>query len=377
MLTINTEALRDALRVTVIDTRCAQVIYSHALFVLIGEKKDEQQIAITTTNEGQTLTRFLPATFSGIKNFTADVLQLSAALYGIDDETVTLEAATATQLVLRVGRRHYNINSLPAAQFPIAPDFDEQRLDVDTATLLEGLRTVQYCRHKKRTEEPISGVCIGNGHVVATDGVRCAVMPCEVGGLDVSIVLPHQAVPIILNIIRDSATVFLSITTLGAPVALRFSDSDILLSVQLLNGKYPNWRPLVLNNPGSAKTTSTFRTHDMANALKRLAPFAMHEIDGATSHRLRIEANSIQGALTLTTQHKQSEDYIDAEVPNNFYVELNGLYISEMLKNCKADKINWHYNDANAPQVFTADDHPATHYIAVMRGAAPPDESAA
>jgi len=359
-LTINTNDLRNVVNNTVINSKSTLDVLQHALFEVCGNKA-LAHISVSTSNEVETLTTYI----EGVCNketaaFTASVQQLKAALFGIDDESVVLNLSER-QLSLIIGRRKYKIQTLPANIFPKSNDDNEEKKQMDIAALREGLQSTQYCRDKTNDLTIYSGICFDVDHVVALDGRRCAVSPCRTG-LENTIVIPGQAVSSILKNLIDGCNFF--VQSIGETViGVRFATDAFSLTVRTRTETYPNWKAALIDID-KADIHTVFNGNNLASAIKRVTPFSLKNIDGKKWQRIAVASG--ENKLAITCLDGSADDYAECINADEFNLEINAMYLTDMLAACGQNEITWHANSAERLQAFTSKDSVATHFIMPM-----------
>jgi len=363
-LTIKTDDLRKAINNTVINEKSALPVLQHAL-IEVFSGKNYADISITTSNEVETLTNYIQGNCDKESVvFTANVKQIKSALFGIDDETITL-TLNERQLALIIGRRRYKIETLAANTFPKSVDDNEIKINMDMEALHKGLGTVQYCRDKSNDLTIYSGVCFDTDHIVALDGRRCAVAPCMTG-LKAPIVIPGHAVPSILKNTNDECNCFIQ-TIEETIIGLRFASKSFSLSIRTKTETYPNWRAALIDID-KAVTRTEFNAPNLSSAIKRIMPFSLKNIDGKKYQRVSVVSG--ENKLSISCPDDSADDYAECINTDDFNIEINALFLSDMLAACGDSVITWHANNAQSVQAFTSDASNGVHFIMPMGGVA-------
>ncbi|MGY6214946.1 DNA polymerase III subunit beta [Methylolobus aquaticus] len=230
------------------------------------------------------------------------------------ERVITLEQE-AGRMIVRYGRSRFQLQTLPATNFP-AFDADDlvHRIDIEAEQLLRALSAVAHAQGIKDVRYYLNGTLLrAEGDrltVVASDGHRVAryivsdcATPCsEVDGV-LDAILSRDAAGDIVKLLRDAT----------GPVTLSLGHRSVTLtaggdsfSSRTIEGRYADYERVL---PKSYVTECTAGRAALLAALQRVA--ALTADSGA------VKIISADGGLSLSSANKENEtgeDFAEAEI---------------------------------------------------------------
>jgi DNA polymerase-3 subunit beta len=172
-----------------------------------------------------------------------------------DGAQVSLEIAPDTgQLVVRSGRSRFQLQCLPAADFPDLTTGDfAHKFDLAALELRRLIEHAQFAISTEETRYYLNGVYFHTAEsggasmlrAVATDGHRLArietAAPEGATGLP-GVIVPRKAVGEILKLLEDPAS---DVTIEVSPVKARFRFGDVTLTTKLIDGAFPDYNRVI------------------------------------------------------------------------------------------------------------------------------------
>lgn len=158
------------------------------------------------------------------------------------DADFTLEQTGQGQVTYRSGRFEAIIPCLPISDFPQVSLVDAPARDV----VVEQLCASNWAASAEGTRYYLTGTCLDNNQVIATDGHRLVVNTCE--GLDSEghepVILPTPFIQAIAKSFEGSVSLQLTKTL------ARVSQGNLAIVSKLIDGTYPDWRQVVPSQAG-------------------------------------------------------------------------------------------------------------------------------
>lgn len=194
------------------------------------------------------------------------------------------------QATLGGGRSSFRLHSLPTAEFPNLPAVPDTSVTLDASVLAQALRQVIVAASRDSGRPALCGVLLSaepDGlRAVATDTYRLALrdMP-GVHALDDGrkVLVPARALAEVARALGSAEQV---VAHFGERDAV-FDLASLRLRTRLLEGEFPNYRP-ILPVPGAAQTRVSVAADDVAAAVGRVnllaragAPVRITVSDGA------------------------------------------------------------------------------------------------
>ena len=155
---------------------------------------------------------------------------------------------------IKQGRSKLKLESLNYEDFP-QPDYAESDdAGITAEALSEAIRTVHHAMAMKDVRHMLNGVHLCDGHCVATDGHRMAVVDLPYAGP--SIIIPAESIRSIIDMAGS----------------VKVSDRQIIIesestrfSTSLIEAKYPDWQRVI---PKGFAATATLNADDFMSAIK-------------------------------------------------------------------------------------------------------------
>lgn len=207
---------------------------------------DGDQLRLYATNHETAITHTIDCDTGGSLDVLVRPDRLIAFLRGIDDE-VTLDTNGET-LVVIVGELTTQLEAPPAGSLADLTLSESGRpYTLDAADLRRSLRVCQSAAAKEGGRFSLHGVCIETGddlYVVATDGVRMAIVPLpyerdgEIDG-DSREVIPLPAVKLLASALPDEGECRLSFWLRGG---VTIEAGNTVIHTRTVDGKFPRWQ---------------------------------------------------------------------------------------------------------------------------------------
>ncbi len=172
-----------------------------------------------------------------------------------DGAQVSLEIAPdGGQMVLRSGRSRFQLQSLPAADFPdLTTGEFAHKFDLPAVELRRLIEHAQFAISTEETRYYLNGIYFHTAdadgatmlRAVATDGHRLArietAAPPGAAGMP-GVIAPRKAVGEILKLLEDPAR---DVTIEISQVKARFRFGDVTLTTKLIDGAFPDYNRVI------------------------------------------------------------------------------------------------------------------------------------
>lgn len=297
------------------------------------------------------------------------------------DKNVLLETSEGTQLKLKTKSAKASIAGESASGFPTITSVQkESAITLDSSSLLHALSLVTFACAKTTTRPVISGVYtkLEKGGVVlaGTDSYRLSEYKLATGSVegDVSCIIPARFLEELKGAIVASADGGKKEKEdkkerKSQPVQVHLSSQQIEVHVgstklfsRLIEGKFPDYTQVI---PKDRKTTATFATKDLLNAVKRMHYFAKEVNNNILFHFTKSGAH----LSTKQTQLGKDESEIACEIAGEENkIALSSNYVIDFLSRIDSEKVMVHISDKMHPAVFAVpNDEQFIHLIMPLR----------
>lgn len=316
------------------------------------ETADDELKLLATDLEIQVATRAALSKKANSQSITVSARKLQDILRSLPEAANVSLETQESKLVLRAGKSRFNLQTLPAEDFPKLTAGTGEAITVNVAQqeLKRMLQLVQYAMAQQDIRYYLNGLLLlvdGNKlTLVATDGHRLAYISTALEGKQsrVEAILPRKAVLELVKLLTDSEdSVELQIQQ--NQVRSHFGDVDLLSKV--VDGKFPDFTRVIPSNPPSRFVIS--RT-ELQQALQRASILSNEKFRGVrwvlTKNMLRI--------VCTNAEQEEAEEELEVEYAGEpLDVGFNVTYLLDVLNNLSAEQVECALGDANSSMLIT------------------------
>ena len=343
---------------------CGIVEKRHTLPILsnVLVEKDGEKLTLLATDIEIQITTHAPAIGAEKVAMTVGARKLQDILRSLPESSEVSLALDDKRLQLKAGKSRFNLQTLPAEDFPRMSTADGQptRLSVSQKQLKRLLALVQYSMAQQDIRYYLNGLLLvvkGNEiRVVATDGHRLAyaseILPDSPAPIEV--IIPRKTV---LELSRQLSDNDDSLEITLTPTQARFNFGNIELISKLIDGKFPDYERVIPQNHGKIVKLN----RDMLlRSLQRAAILTNEKFRG-----VRI----VLGEATLkiiSSNAEQEEAQEEIEIDYNgdsLDVGFNVTYLLDVLNNVSNEIIELHLADANSSALFVLPGNETFKYV--------------
>jgi DNA polymerase-3 subunit beta len=254
---------------------------------------------------------------------------------------------------LLCGKSRFNIVGLAADQYPSLPLFEEKNyFDIRTKEFLDMIDRTQFAASTDATRYVINGVYLeqlesGLARMTATDGHRLSFVDQEIflktPDLKRGMIIPKKGLTELRKLLNENSS----------EVGLSFERGYLFLKmdqsylfVRLIDGEYPDYRPLI---PKITDKIVTIDRQVFVSALKRVSLLANEK---SRAVKLSIDKNT----LTISSSNPdmgEANEEIDVEYASELLeIGFNSKYLLECLAVTKSEKLEFYLKDRLSPGVL-------------------------
>lgn len=352
--TIKTEVLRDAInKVSTIKVNRQLPALSYTLLSV------KDHIAkLTTTDLTKTAEVNIPTEDSDDLSVLLPTKRTQTFLYGKDGNTsIELDSKGLVNLS-RMDVGELQFKPYKTTDFPLtpAPNEDMTWVDVDAKWLCQVLGILlTACAHEE-SRPILTGVVFSDGSMASADGFRLVNVKHEKAqfGLgDKQVVISYQTLELVKRLFGKEDKI-----TIGFhhPDMVFFKSEGVLLTSQIIQDNYPNWKVLI---PAEYYCRVSFSSPLMTQRLRMIDPEAL------TSGVLRLqfqrtkEHNEPACLLTCGIKDEDYTEYYSMKLPVNIEtkeeskIAFNYKYLCDAIKPFSV--CNLELNSPSSPGKFTGD----------------------
>jgi len=278
-----------------------------------------------------------------------------------DDALLTLDGGP-NRMTLRAGRSRFNLQALPAADYPRIGIGQEQ---VQALTLPQRefrglLKSAEFAMAQQDIRYYLNGMLLvidkGTLQAVATDGHRLSWASIAIPGdyQRQEVILPRKTVVELGKLLADTDEP-LMLDVLANQVRFRFANIELVSKV--VDGKFPDYNRVI--PVGNAKRVEFARTELLA-ALQRAAILSNEKFRGV---RLVLGSDQLKIICTNSEQEEAEEELEVAYKGDALDVGFNITYLVDVLQNMAVDRVQLAFGDANSSALVTLPDRDDYKYV--------------
>ena len=342
----------------VVERKHTLPILSNVLLEVVGNRVAfiatdlELQISTWTENQGEADAAF---TVSARK-----LLDISRSLQ--DTESISLDLSN-DQLKVRSGRSRFNLQTLPARDFPKLqiPDGEGLSFSLPQGLVKQLLARVQYAMAVQDIRYYLNGMLFSlQGKrltVAATDGHRLAVdgtdLEAEVEeGIDV--ILPRKTVLELGKLLNDG----------DDPIHIQVNQNQVVfrrpdfeLRSKVVDGKFPDWQRVV---PTDHDKRFVIQRQRLSQALNRAAILTNDKYRGV---RIALTPESLRIACSNNEQEEAQEELDIDYQGESLDIGFNIQYLQDVLNNLVSESVMCSFDDATSSLLISVPGEENFRYV--------------
>jgi len=328
--------------------------------VLLETQGSRLKLAAVNVSLGMGITCWIGATVDREGSITLPAKTFADLVNNLSQERVDLNLDTATNTVaLRCGGTKSNIRGIDADEFPPVPEADGGDLAVTGRVLKEMIQQTVFAAATEDNRPILTGVYTRLENDVMTmaaaDGYRLSVRTTQLDqsfGKPVEMVIPARALAEVARAISDDDEQVV-ITLPNERDIVLFQMANVVVSSQLLEGKFPDFAAII---PRNYSTSTTVYTSDLLRACQRAEIFAR---DSANSGRLWVKPPKAAGDVGevmvagKSAERGDNEGLVDAAIEGEpLDIAFNIKYLIDVLRVIPDERVVLQNNGAASPGVI-------------------------
>ena len=278
-----------------------------------------------------------------------------------DDAQLTIDG-TANRMTLRAGRSRFNLQALPAADYPrIGVGQDQvQALTLPQREFRGLLKSAEFAMAQQDIRYYLNGMLLviakGSLQAVATDGHRLSWASIAIPGdfQRQEVILPRKTVLELSKLLQDSDDP-LTLDILANQVRFRFANIELVSKV--VDGKFPDYNRVI---PTTNTKRIAFERTELLAALQRAAILSNEKFRGV---RLVLGNDQLKIICTNSEQEEAEEELEIAYKGDALDVGFNINYLLDVLQNMAMDRVEVTFGDANSSALVTVPERDDYKYV--------------
>ena len=333
---------------------CGIVEKRHTLPILsnVLMEKDGEKLTLLATDIEIQITTQTPTTGTEKAAMTVGARKLQDILRSLPENAEVTLALDDKRLQLKAGKSRFNLQTLPAEDFPRMGTADGQssRLLITQKQMKRLLGLVQYAMAQQDIRYYLNGLLLVTEgkeiRVVATDGHR---LSYAVTGLSTKlekseVILPRKAILELARQLTDGDEP-LDIAIYASQVRFRFGDVE--MTTKVIDGKFPDYQRVI---PTNYDKSIALDRDALLRALQRAAILSNEKFRGV---RWMLTKNS-QRISCSNNEQEEAQEELEVEFGGEpLDVGFNVTYLLDVLNNVPAGNVLCAFGDANSSMLIT------------------------
>ncbi len=320
------------------------------------------RLFVTATDLEMQITAHSDLAGKELQAVTVAARKLQDLLRALPDDAVLNVEGTGSRMTLRAGRSRFNLQTLPAADYPrIGLGQDQvQALTLPQRDLRGLLKSAEFAMAQQDIRYYLNGMLLviekGSLQAVATDGHRLSWASLDIGGeyARQEVILPRKTVLELGKLLSDVDEP-VTIDILANQVRFRFASIELVSKV--VDGKFPDYNRVI--PAGHAKRVELPRT-ELLSALQRAAILSNEKFRGV---RLVLGKDQMKIICTNSEQEEAEEELEVAYKGEPLDIGFNITYLLDVLQNMGMERVQLAFGDANSSALVTVPDRDDYKYV--------------
>jgi DNA polymerase-3 subunit beta len=278
-----------------------------------------------------------------------------------EDAAINVDTAGG-KMTVRAGRSRFNLQTLPAADYPRIGLSQEQlqSISLPQREFRGLLKLAEFAMAQQDIRYYLNGMLLvidkGSLQAVATDGHRLSYASIPVVGnyARQEVILPRKTVLELGKLLEDSESA-VTIDVLANQVRFRFSNIELVSKV--VDGKFPDYNRVIPS--GHAKQLELSRA-ELLQALQRAAILSNEKFRGV---RLVLGTDQLKIICTNSEQEEAEEEMETVYKGEPLDIGFNITYLLDVLHNLASDRVVLALGDANSSALVTMPERSDYKYV--------------
>src|SRR5436305_746819 len=325
------------------------------------EQKDGR-LFVTATDLEMQITASSELAGKQDQSVTVGARKLQDLLRALPEESALNIDTAAGKMTVRAGRSRFNLQTLPAADYPRIGLSQEQ---IQSITLPQRdfrglLKLAEFAMAQQDIRYYLNGMLLvidkSSLQAVATDGHRLSYASIAVTGnySKQEVILPRKTVLELGKLLEDSEAE-LTIDLLTNQVRFRFSNIELVSKV--VDGKFPDYNRVLPS--GHSKQLDLSRA-ELLQALQRAAILSNEKFRGV---RLVLGPDQLK-IICTNSEQEEAEEELEIEYKGEALdIGFNITYLLDVLHNLATERVLLAFGDANSSALVTMPDRNDYKYV--------------
>ena len=293
---------------------------------------------------------------------TVSARKLQDILRALPEDTATTLDLQNNRLQVRAGKSRFNLQTLPANDFPMLADPGAllATVSLGQGQFRELLLLVQYSMAQQDIRYYLNGLLLvleeEQMKLVATDGHRLSYIAGQIASQQqkTEVILPRKAV-VELGKLLEATGEPVEIEVYASQAKFRFGSVELV--TKIIDGKFPDYTRVI---PVNYQKRISLDRMVLLQALQRAAILSNEKFRGV---RWILTANSLRISCTNNEQEEAQEELEVSYSGEPLDVGFNITYLLEVLNNLHEETVECAFGDANSSMLVTVPERKEFKYV--------------
>lgn len=321
------------------------------------------KIQLTATDLEMQISLSVETATGGEISTTISAKKLLDICRSLPDNAEINIATNESRVTLKAGKSRFNLQTLPAADYPVMSKTQGESTLVTIAQrqFKELLKQVEFAMAQQDIRYYLNGllfeVSANRFNIVGTDGHRLSFTSTELkqNYEKQEVILPRKTVIELIKLLDDSEEdVQIEISS----AQVNFSFGNIKLISKVIDGKFPDYNRVI---PSGHQNMFSIDRLGVLLAMQRASILSNEKYRGI---RMVIDNNNLKLISTNSDQEEAEEELEIAYNGAALDIGFNVTYLIDVLNNASSDQVTFSFADANSSCLITVPNN--THYKYVV-----------
>jgi len=249
--------------------------------------------------------------------------------------------------------------TMPASDFPLAPELKEKPEKIKSDFLLKNLPFLLFTASVDEARPVLTGINFSSGDsdliLVATDGFRLSFVKEKSRGIFPSMIIPADFLREVTKYIKGKKEV--DFTYSEKEQIVRFTIDNAEFSSRLIDGEFPSYERVI---PEEKKSTVKLKKNELIRNTKLISIFA-REFSNVVVYDFSKKGLVVSPKKEANAENVTTQDVIFEGEPMK--IAFNYRYVLDFLNNIDSDEIEIELLRPDAPVVFKTPNNPSFFHI--------------
>ena len=271
-------------------------------------------------------------------------------------------ATTDSRVTLKAGKSRFNLQTLPAADYPVMSKTQGESTVVNLAqrTLKHLLKQVEFAMAQQDIRYYLNGLLFevteNKLNIVGTDGHRLSFTSTTLKDSyeKQEVILPRKTVIELIKLLDDSEEDVKIELNAGQ---VNFSFGQYKLISKVIDGKFPDYNRVI---PTGHQNTFAADRVGVLLAMQRASILSNEKYRGI---RMVLSNNNLK-LISTNSEQEEAEEELEIDYASaNLDIGFNVTYLIDVLNNANSEQINFSFADANSSCLITIPDNADYKYV--------------